>query len=355
MAEALDFACIEITSSSDSESDDEDSLVDCYDSSLVQTCDQIDLLAKVIVDCCENPIVKSSSRGPAVLELLDGLKNNFGTEKHKELSDKLMQCMMQCISRPAGKKKMSLPQVWRNFHVARLSPGILSMWQSYLNVLRVSKSALSVSDLTLQLVLKQVMHTIVKQLTSTPSESASTSPQPLTDREENVVRYMAGYVIVKLKKRYRKYASVLESMKTGFDDSSIETLQDYTRVWVEQRDRGGLCHVNDKMFSLIKRIEMVCRLFLDTRSPSITTDALKSKIEQKSLQSNDIIVLWDDMVRTIPAAERVNLLKLVIGIWTNIRVHSFAEGVTEIFQKSNKKSTRKTLKQLGTDKDSTMS
>ena len=47
------------------------------------------------------------------------------------------------------------------------------MWQSYLNALRVYKIALNVSDLTLQLVLKQVMHTIIKQLTSTPSESAS--------------------------------------------------------------------------------------------------------------------------------------------------------------------------------------
>ena len=67
-------------------------------------------------------------------------------------------------------------------------------------------------------------------------------------------------------------------------------------------------------------------------------------------------MLWDDKVRTTPAAERLDLLKLVIGIWTNIRVHTFVEeGMTDIFQKSNKKSTRKTLKQLGTDKDSTMS
>ena len=69
--------------------------MDCCDLPLVQTCDQI--LAQVIMDCCENPMVKSSSRGPDVLELLDCLKNNFGREKHKELSDKLVQCMMQCI------------------------------------------------------------------------------------------------------------------------------------------------------------------------------------------------------------------------------------------------------------------
>ena len=90
-------------------------------------------------------------------------------------------------------------------------------------------------------------------------------------------------------------------MKTRLDDCSIERLQDYTCVWVEQRDRGGLCHVSDKIFSLIKKIEMVCRLFLDARPPTIITDALKSKIEQGSLQNEDIIVLWDDTVRTIPA------------------------------------------------------
>ena len=33
--------------------------------------------------------------------------------------------------------------------------------------------------------------------------------------------------------RYIKYVSVLESMKTSLDDSSIETLQDYTRVCSE--------------------------------------------------------------------------------------------------------------------------
>ena len=33
-----------------------------------------------------------------MLELLDCLKNNFGREKHKELSDKLVQCMMLASS-----------------------------------------------------------------------------------------------------------------------------------------------------------------------------------------------------------------------------------------------------------------
>ena len=75
------------------------------------------------------------------------------------------------------------------------------------------------------------------------------------------MRYMAGYIIiVKLRKKYRKhsvYARALETMKTSLDETNIESLHDYTLVLVKQRDRGGLCHVSDDLFALIKRIEMI--------------------------------------------------------------------------------------------------
>ena len=133
-------------------------------------------------------------------------------------------------------------------------------------------------------------------------------------------------------------------MKTSLDETDIESLQDYTRIWVEQRDRGGLYHVSDKLFSLLKKIEMICRLYLDTRSQTITTDSIVCKIEQQSLQTESITTLWNSMIPSIPAAERADLLKSVVKLWTTIRVHSFAEGWTDKFQKSTKKATRKTLK-----------
>ncbi len=37
-------------------------------------------------------------------------------------------------------------------------------------------------------------------------------------------------------------------------------------VWVDQVDRGGLYHVCDNFFSLLKEIEYVCRLHLDART-----------------------------------------------------------------------------------------
>ena len=55
-------------------------------------------------------------------------------------------------------------------HVARLSPGITSAWQSCLTSLRddLPQKASDVSDITLQVVLKRLMHAVVKQLTHSP-------------------------------------------------------------------------------------------------------------------------------------------------------------------------------------------
>ena len=299
-------------------------------------------------------IVKTSSRSYAVLELLEGLQGNTEGKECKELSEKLSKTMLECVSGPCG-KKIALSQVWRNFHIHRLSPSIRSAWQSCIGTLQVSQDAFNVSDLTLQLVLKRLMHAIVKQMTSSPSTSIRCTPQALTSREENAVRYMAGYVVMKLRKKYREhslYARVLETMKTNLDESAVVSLDDYTRVWVEQVDRGGLCHVNDDFFSLARNIELVCREYLDSRSQP--TENILSKIEEDALKTKSITNLWDTMSSSIPnTPEKIGLLKAVIKLWSTIRVHSFAEGWTDKFQKSHKKATRKTLKQRGTEKEST--
>ena len=131
--------------------------------------------------------------------------------------------------------------------MCRLSPVIRTRWNSCIGMLHIilSQGVSRVSGVTFQLILKRLMHTVVKQMV-VPSNLTLPAPLSLTDTEENVVRYVAGYVVMKLKKKYRKhhhqYASVLDTMKTSLDEyeSVITSIHDYSRTWTEQRDRGGL-------------------------------------------------------------------------------------------------------------------
>ena len=215
-------------SDSSSISDEEECEVENFDATSLT-------MVQVISECKDDAIIKSSTKGPAILELLDCLLE--GCIESKEL-EKLKEIMIQCV---LGRKN-KISEIWRNFHVARLSPAITSAWQFCLTSLQdnLPPKTSDISDITLQVVLKRLMHAVVKQLTRAPSASNKCTPQGLTDREENAIRYMAGYVIVKLRKKYRKhslYARALETMKTSLDETDIESLQDYTCIWVEQRDR----------------------------------------------------------------------------------------------------------------------
>ena len=248
---------------------------------------------QVVIDCKEEAIVKTASRSSAILELLEGLHGNTEGKECKELSEKLSKTMLECVSGTCG-KKIALSQVWRNFHIHRLSPSLRFAWQSCIHTLQLSQDAFNVTDPTLQLILKRLMHAVVKQMTTSSSTSIRCTPQPLNSREENAVRYMAGYVVVKLRKKYCEhslYAGVSETMKTNLDESAVVSLDDYTRAWVEQVDRGGLCHVNDEFFSLAKNIELVCREYLDRRSQP--TENILSKIEEDALKTESITTLWD--------------------------------------------------------------
>lgn len=100
-----------------------------------------------------------------------------------------------------------------------------------------------------------------------PENNPSVSPLAMTPREENGVRYMAGYVAVKMKKKYPAYADFFKSIHISLDDGLIDTVQDYTKIWTEQVDRRGLFHVKDSFFDTIREIEMICRKYLDIRIP----------------------------------------------------------------------------------------
>ena len=87
-----------------------------------------------------------------------------------------------------------------------------------------------------------------------------TTDDSLIVREENVVRYMSGYVAFHLLSKYRKstsdpelqskwkyFTSVLEGMKTKEELPCNDSIEDYSRMWSEHIDRGGLCHVKPEV------------------------------------------------------------------------------------------------------------
>ena len=159
-----------------------------------------------------------------------------------------------------------MSKMWGKFHEFRFNPTLHQYWALYLERVQVPQSIKQESTLVLQLLVDRLFKRIVKNeaqpVGSSQTAAPSNQPVVLTVREENAIRYMAGYVATKLKKKFQKrtkhpelqkkrnlFVQVLKSMEADHQMDGIECVGDYTTEWKELIDRGGLYKVKDEVSS----------------------------------------------------------------------------------------------------------
>ena len=168
--------------------------------------------------------------------------------------------------------------------------------------------------MTLQLLIDRVLKRLINQQAqvATPEQQALTSHH-LTVREQNAIRYTAWYVATKLTNKYKRHSSnptlkeklfvaVLSNMTAVNQPPGVETLDDYTRLWSELIDRGGLYHINDDVYHLIEVVELVvrCHLNKDAMHTYVPGSNIKSEITSHVMQTESILVRWEKIASVIP-------------------------------------------------------
>ncbi len=132
--------------------------------------------------------------------------------------------------------------MWSAFHKARLRPEELpKMWEDLFQFL-----GMQVKDKFLEQCVNQKLFD-------------ATINQHLTSDELNVLQYVGGFVPHSLLKRFercKKYCKFLEclrEMAVAGDNESY--LFDYTKVWMEKVNRGGIFSLNNITFQLFVSLE----------------------------------------------------------------------------------------------------
>lgn len=307
------------------------------------------ILLTVLTELKDEELVVKSSRGPSVVALAEAFLANMAAVEVDNFSEGIVKQLQSCLRNRAG--RISLAKLWRNFHVLRLSVHVKSLWQSSVDALHLPDTVKGASDITMQLILKRMMHNVIKQLSKTHSPPPQ-AVASLTPRECNIVRYIAGYIVYKLKKKYPQYSSFFDQVVvTTCHYVNISSVTEYSRMWTEQVDRGGLYHVNEDFYNLLKEIECICRQYLDTRAIPSASD-VSEKISRDALAHPVVIGLWN----SLSVSSDNTLLKAIIELWINIRVHSFTQEWSDVLRKkiitlTHEKALRNTLKHKGTEKD----
>ena len=173
--------------------------------------------------------------------------------------------------------------------------------------------------------------------------AASVDPKPLTYEESNALRYVAGYVCHKLKKKLTasKHAMreklLLCLMDLCDEDEEVSNSAD----WVHAVDRGGLVHVSENTFMSFERMEMiVCSVFNEEKA-SIMMDGVKVELRSTIVTDDDIGFYWCMLTVEVEEAEGKVLLEMIVDMYINIRGFSFSKSMMEMYKQETKRCTQK--------------
>ena len=167
-----------------------------------------------------------------------------------------------------------------------------------------------------------------KNLPMTPKELL------LNDNEQQILRYVSGYIVFALKKKYNLLSKSLKSKEVAIATlqlldtfikgqiSKVYNFLDFAHTWVEQVNRGGLVEVKDEFYLFIRSIENSVRKTLNiSLIQRFEGEGLRDVLRNEILQNYFVEKYWQSIVHYLPSEQLANTLKLqIIEKWVDIRV-----------------------------------
>ena len=184
-------------------------------------------------------------------------------------------------------------------------------------------------------------------------------PRRLRAVELNAIRYAAGFVVRKLRKKYAKqrggeqFSDTLKRMVSDesdlqVDDVDAETFEEYSKLWLRKTDRGGLTHVDDTSFWLFQEIELV--IYSELKRCYSRQEQSASSIAAAAIKDEDASYIWSIIATCLTGEQFQQLLTAIVMEWVVLRGHCLRNVFMETYkrmvsdEKRQKKSLRKELK-----------
>ena len=106
-------------------------------------------------------------------------------------------------------------KVWSSFHEICTDSNLFEKWEMYLAKYTHTTVNGDVARFALQLLMDRAVKAIIRnKATSTRAAASHTRLVVLSNCEKSAIRYMAGYVIIKLKKKFLKLST--NDQKTNY-------------------------------------------------------------------------------------------------------------------------------------------
>ena len=170
-----------------------------------------------------------------------------------EISTHLFQC--------AGTKAAVTPQerekLWTRFHLFTIQDNLSDIWNRLFFIMPIQRNS-EAETIFIQNIQKKWYSVLLRDRNDRdfPAVAEDISIDPITENEQNVIRYVAGFIAFKLKRFYSKYplnrsaqhiVAIIQDWRVTKGGNGANFLS-YSTKWIDFVDRGGLFHISDSVF-----------------------------------------------------------------------------------------------------------
>lgn len=272
-----------------------------------------------------------------VLVWLEDLGN---ATKFQEFSETLVAKLKKCF-KASGSFKRKKECMWSSFHQLAITTEYKQEWKEFFRMSFHVNPPISF----VQFITDRVFKELVKMEFSIVHPNSSDRTKPLTFEERNALRYVAGYIL-------RKIRMKLETSSLPHKDALILCIMEFsgdeereweTEAWVNNIDRGGLWHISDITYDLFYAIEEVVRnvYTIDSAMNLPSKDDLIKDI----ITNDEVLFQWCLVTSSTEGSadeQLASLLKMIIDLYVTIRGFAFASSCLELYKQAKKKTLQKT-------------
>ena len=170
-----------------------------------------------------------------------------------------------------------IPKHWDDFHVALGLEGPDPVWTQTVN----------------RLLFNQELIASIKRdglLEHRPVVAPQHDKASLGTDEENIIRYMAGYIPFKLLKVYKKKdsaeaADVVDFLSGMSQPGPEDDFYSYTQEWTKAISRGGVFEVSNDVFSFFLQLDVAMRKLL-------LKHLISDEVRDAVMKDEDVMFQW---------------------------------------------------------------
>ena len=196
-------------------------------------------------------------------------------------------------------------------------------------------------------VLERIINTIFPIAVSIGADEGQASIS-LSEKDEKVIRYVAGYIPVSLRKKLERSSNphkeefIVCLWSMCEDDTTCDDFLSYTKSWISRVDRGGLFPVNNTSYLLFKQLEIEVQKHYNYKNLATSQIPTRNEIVKFITASKDIQFYWhllsSDVEEEVANHE---LLCMIVDLWIVIRGFSFARSLLEQYKQLHAINTSK--------------